>query len=298
MPQHASQHESLDAELNDHRLFPHEPPAAVDKLVEEGQLPYQLPGSEPEAALVHIAERYGVPNRVLVAPTEDDEDGEFRVLDDARWVQAAREAGLERIPVRVVDVSGLAADLLALMLAQPRAANVAVQVDALEHLLEAGIAEGEIARAANLSMAKVRRLSLLLELDPTLRQALRDSQIKAPVAFSAAGLPADVQAELVAVFEREGQLTGTQVKQVRETMGAVDAEAQAEAAGASEAVESVQRMLEQAVNGRAAAHEEPSERLRRQTEELLQTLQQTELPDELGARLAAVLEDIQRVPVA
>lgn len=297
MPQHASQPTSLDAELNDHRLFPHEPPSAVDKLVEEGQLPYQLPGSEPEAALVHIAERYGLPSRVLVAPTADEEDGEFRVLEDARWVQAAREAGVERIPVRVLDVGGLAADLLALMLAQPRAANVAVQVDALENLLAADVPEGEIARAANLSMAKVRRLSLLLELDPTLRQALRDSQIKAPVAFAAAGLPGDVQAELVAVFEREGQLTGTQVKQVRETMGAADAEAQAEAGNAGEAIESVQRMLEQAVNGRMS-DDDPNERLRRQTEELLQTLQQTELPDELGARLAAVLEDIQRVPVA
>lgn len=294
--QQTTQPTSLETELNDHRLFPHEPPAAVDKLVEEGQLPYQLPGAEPEAALVHLAERYGLPNRVLVAPKDDEEDGAYRVLDDVRWVQAAREAGLDSIPVRVLDVGGLAAELLVLMLAQPRPANVAAQIDALEELLAADISEGEIARAANMSMAKIRRLSLLMELDPVLRQALRDNQVKAPVAFTAAGLPADVQAELVATFEREGQLTSTQVKQVRERMGAEGTEegANAELIG-DEQSEAVQRMLEQAIAGRPA--EDPAERLRRQTEELLQTLHQTELPDELGARLAAVLEDIQRVPV-
>ena len=294
--QHTTQPTSLDAELDDHRLFPHEPPATVDRIVEEGRLPYQLAGSEPEAALVHVTERYGLPNRVLVAPAEDQEDGEYRVLDDARWVQAAREAGVDRIPVRVLDVGGLAAETLTLMLAQPRPANVAVQLDALERLLAGGVSEGEIARAANLSMAKVRRLCLLMELDPTLRQALRDSRIKAPVAFTAAGLPADVQAELVAVFERDGQLTGTQVKQVRERMGAIDAETAAEGGdGPEDPADAVRRMLEQAAGGAA---EDPAERVRRQAEELLQTLQHTSLPDELGARLAAVLEDIQRVPVA
>jgi hypothetical protein len=232
--QHTTQPTSLDAELDDHRLFPHEPPATVDRIVEEGRLPYQLAGSEPEAALVHVTERYGLPNRV--------------------------------------------------------------QVDALERLLAGGVSEGEIARAANLSMAKVRRLCLLMELDPTLRQALRDSRIKAPVAFTAAGLPADVQAELVAVFERDGQLTGTQVKQVRERMGAIDAETAAEGGdGPEDPADAVRRMLEQAAGGAA---EDPAERVRRQAEELLQTLQHTSLPDELGARLAAVLEDIQRVPVA
>jgi ParB-like chromosome segregation protein Spo0J len=293
--QHTTQPTSLEAELNDHRLFPHEPPAAVDKLAREDQLPYQLAGSEPDAALVHLAERYGLPNRVLVAPAEAREDGEvdgeFRVLDDARWVQAAREAGLDSVPVRVLDVSGLAAELLTLVLGQPRPANVAAQVDALETLLAAGIPEGEIARAASMSAAKVKRLALLMELEPTLRQALRDSRIKAPVAFTAAGLPGDIQAELAATFEREGQLTGTQVRQVRERMGAADAEAAASEAEAGAA--------DGDANGAVAPPGvDPSDRLRRQAEELLDTLHRSDLPEELGARLAAVLEDIQRVPVA
>jgi ParB-like chromosome segregation protein Spo0J len=292
--QQTTQPSTADVEYIERQLFPSEPPRAAELMVEEGKLPYELGGAEPDAIMVRVAERFGLPQRVLVAPAQDEEDGEYRVLEDPRWVQAAREAGVERIPVRVLDVGGLTTELLVLILGQQRPANVAAQVDALERLLAAGIPEGELARASGMTISRLRRLAGLMNLDPLLRQALRDSRIKAPVAFTAAALPADVQAELAAAYEREGQLTSAQVREVRERMGADDGEERTPEEPA------VGQLLQEALGTVAATEQapggDPTEQVRRQAEQLLQTLQRTDLPDELGARLAAVLEDIQRVP--
>jgi hypothetical protein len=285
-----------DVELIELQLFPSEPPAASDRLVAEDELPYDLVGAEPEPIMVRVAERFGLPQRVLVAPAAEEGDGEYRPLEDARWIRAAREAGVDRIPVRVLGVRGLAAELLVLILNQQRPANVAAQVDALERLLEAGIPEGELARASGMTRGRVRRLAGLMELDPVLRQALREDRIKPQVAFTAAEQPGDVQAALVASFEREGQLTSAQVRQLRENMGAEEARERAEAETATEAGDNPEVALQHLLSELGSGEEDPTQQVRRQAKELLQALPATDLPTELRARLAQVLEEIEHVP--
>ena len=285
-----SEQNPADVEYTDFQLYPGEPPSATDQLADEVQLPYDLVGADPEPVLVRVAERFGLPQRILVAPGGDESDGAYQVLEDARWVQAAREAGIGKIPVRVLDVHGLSVDLLSLVLNQQRPANVAAQVDALEHLLAAGIPDGELARASGMSRGRIRRLAGLLELDPGLRQALREDRIKAQVAFTAAGLSGDVQTELSATLEREGQLTGADVKRVRERMGSGEQMEPSDEEGDSRA--EIGRLLQQ-LGGEL--DEDPTERARRQARELLQTLDQTDLAPGLRVRLAEVLEEIEQV---
>jgi ParB-like chromosome segregation protein Spo0J len=280
--QHDADDAEIDAEVEftDLQLFPAEPAQVTELLVDEIQLPYDLIGAEPEAIMIRVAERFGLPQRLLVAPGDEDGDGQYRVLDDPRWVQVAREAGLGKVPVRVMHVSGLSTELLALVLGQQRPANVAAQVDALERLLEAGFTEEQIGRSSGMTKSKVHRLATLLLLDPMLRQALRESRLKPQVAFTAAGLAGDVQAELAATLDREGQLTSAQLKQVCQRFGSEDA---------GVAVEEASAPAEPA----AAVTEDPTSRVRRQAHELLRDLSTTDLPLELRSKLAGVLEEIE-----
>lgn len=282
-----SEPDPADVEYTDFQLYPGEPPVATDQLADEVQLPYDLVGADPEPVLVRVAERFGLPQRILVAPGGDESDGAYQVLEDARWVQAAREAGIGKVPVRVLDVQGLSADLLVLILNQQRPANVAAQADALERLLAAGIPDGELARASGMTRGRIRRLAGLLELDPDLRQALREDRIKAQVAFTAAELAGDVQATLAATLEREGQLTGADVKRVREQMGTGEGSETAQEEGDGRA--EIGRLLQE------LSGEDPAERARRQARELLQTLDEADLAPGLRVRLAELLEEIEQV---
>jgi hypothetical protein len=279
MPQ-TIQLESVDVEYTDMQLFPSDPPAVTERLAGEDELPYDLAGAEPEPIHIRVVERFGLPQRVLVAPAAEEGDGEYRVLEDPRWVTAAREAGMGKVPVRALQVRGLAAELLVLILNQARPANVAAQVDALERLMAGGTSEDELARASGMTKSRVRRLAGLLELDPVLRQALAQNRIKAQVAFAAAALDGELQAELAATFEREGQLTGAQVKQTRERAAAEDAREQAAEEGEAPSPE--------------PADDQALARIRRQARELLRSLRDTDAPQDLQARLATVVEELER----
>ena len=321
--QHTSPHQLSDdtaLEVADtlaaRRLYPAEPARVREEWADERDLPLELTGGAPDAILIRLVERFGLPQRLLVAPAAGDDDGAYRLLDDPRWLAAAREAGLRRLPIRVLEVEPAAADLLALVLNQQRPAGVAAQAGALEPLLEAGLTEEEVGRAAGMKKAQVAKLAKLSRLDPVLRQALREGAITPATAHAAAELP-DLQPELAEDFEHEGKLTPAQVRrradeaaraavrlaeaEAAETSEAVD-EAAADGAGSTadpELAEGASDTASAAGTERTPAAGDPAavEWVRAQARALLLELDQVELPADLGARLAAVLDEIGRAPV-
>lgn len=288
------------------RLYPAEPAGVREDWADERDLPLELTGGAPDAILIRLVERFGLPQRLLVAPASGDEDGAYRLLDDARWLAAAREAGLRRLPIRVLDLEPAAADLLSLVLNQPRPAGVAAQAGALEPLLEAGLTEEEVARAAGMKKGQVAKLSKLHRLDPVLRQALDEGAITPATAHAAAELP-ELQPELVEDFEHEGKLTPAQVRR----RAGEAARAAAQLAEAEVAQASAERGTDTAVvqspepeagetgiaSSAGAGHAAALERVRAQARALLLELGRVELPADLGLRLAAVLDEIRRAPV-
>lgn len=175
----ASEHNAInDLERLEHRVLPGDPPVSADLLVGEDRLPYDLAGPKLTTALVRLVERFGLPERPVVAVrAEDGEDGDYQVLSGATWIRAAREAGIDRIPVRTLELTDAPAAFLALVLNQARPADEAAQTDALQALLEAGANEQELARITGLGRGRLRRLVGLLELHPVLRQALREGRL-------------------------------------------------------------------------------------------------------------------------
>jgi len=282
---------AIDLERFELRLFPADPPATADIQVEERRLPYEPTVAAFSPALSRVVERFGLPERPLVMALEDDGEEEFQVLSGARWIRAAREAGMDRIPVRAVELSEVSGAFLALVLNQQWTADVAAQADALQALLEHGLDEEELAKASGLGRGRVRRLSTLLELHPVLRQALRAGRLKPQVAFAAAGLSPESQEALAVVYEQEGELTTADLRNLPE-LATGDAEAEAEAEGAA----GDPPPAEDAGDGAGGlaglptvtASEDAATRARRQAEELLRTLEQAQVPGEIREQLSLV----------
>jgi ParB-like chromosome segregation protein Spo0J len=300
-----SEHDvAIDLERFELRLFPGDPPAAADIQVEERRLPYEptVPGLNP--ALVRVVEHFGLPARPLVVACEAGDDEEFQVLTGAAWIRAAREAGMDRIPVRALEVSDVSAAFLALVLNQQWSADVASQADALQSLLEHGLDEEELARASGLGRGRLRRLSTLLELQPVLRQALRAGRLKPQVAFAAAVLSPQSQDELAAIYEEEGELTSAHLKGLAEVVAAEDEEVAAAApdgiAPEDAALAEAAAQIGEALGSLRVVSNEPEEpaaRARRQAEELLRTLDQASISSEIRQRVAEVVEELGRIAV-
>jgi ParB-like chromosome segregation protein Spo0J len=288
---------AIDLERFELRLFPADPPATADILVEERRLPYEPTVAAFSSALSRVVERFGLPERPLVMALEDDGEEEFQVLTGARWIRAAREAGLDRIPVRAVELTDVSGAFLALVLNQQWTADVAAQADALQALLEHGLDEDDLARASGLGRGRLRRLSSLLELHPVLRQALRAGRLKPQVAFAAAGLSPESQEALAGVYEQEGELTGADLRNLPE-MAAGDAEADAEPPPANGAAAPADDGGEGLAALRAVTTpEDAAARARRQAEELLRTLEQAQVPGDIRDRVAEVVEQLSLVTV-
>jgi ParB-like chromosome segregation protein Spo0J len=268
------------------RLFPPDQPPSCDLQAEERRLPYDLSAPTPGPALIRVVERFGLPERPLVANRlgEDGED-EYQVLRGGAWIRAAREAGLDRIPVRALELPDVQAAFLALILNQPQAADVAAQADALQSLLDAGVDEEEVATASGLGRGRLRRLRALLDLHPVLRQALREGCLRPQVAFAASQLSPASQEELAGVYMHEGELRSADLR--APAAARPDGEAGAEAAHAGEPV---------AGQG-GGSPEPPAARARRQAEELLRTLEQTEAADEIRQLVAEVVEQLGAIAV-
>lgn len=293
---------AIDLERFELRLFPADPPATAEIQVEERRLPYEPTVAAFSPALARVVERFGLPERPIVTALEDDGEEEFQVLSGARWIRAAREAGMDRIPVRAVELSEVSGAFLALVLNQQWAADVAAQADALQALLEHGLDEEELARASGLGRGRLRRLSTLLELHPVLRQALRAGRLKPQVAFAAAGLSPESQEALAGVYEQEGEVTTADLRNLPELAGD-QSEAEVEpvpvaANGDATPVEDDDDGVEGPAAPRVvAATEDAASRARRQAEELLRTLEQAQMPGDLRDRVAEVVEQLGLIAV-
>ena len=296
---------AIDLERFERRLLPHDPPPSADILLEEGRLPYDLAVPMPSPALVRVVERFGLPVRPLVANREEQEgdDEEYQVLGGATWLRLAREAGMDRIPVRALELPDLQAAFLALVLNQQWAADVAAQADALQALLEAGLDEQDLARTSGLGRGRIRRLATLLELHPVLRQALREGNLRPQVGFAAAGLSPDSQEQLASIYQEEGELSAASLRRIAEPPPAANGEHPA--GGGKVEDEPGEEEVALTGDGEAAPAgaggapprppNDPAARARRQAEELLRTLEQAAVAADLRRRVAEVVEELGRL---
>lgn len=129
--------------------------------------------SEGAEALAHSLERYGV----LQPLTVREKGGEYELILGARRLRAAKAAGLERVPCRVLACSQRDAVEMSLEENTKREAlDIFEEAEALEVLLRHyRLTQAEVARRLGQSQSTVANKLRLLRLTPTERSMILDN---------------------------------------------------------------------------------------------------------------------------
>lgn len=188
----------------EHRLVP------VDALVGGDNL-RSAEGSLDE--LVLSIQTYGVLEPLLVAPDAGQKVGQFTVVAGSRRLAAARTAGLEQVPVVILDVAGVERLEVALIEnLQREDLGPLEEGRAYERLIEAGRSTRQIAQRVGRGQSHIVKRLSLLELTPELQAALDSQGITVSQALEIAKLPAPLQGR---IFEsRFDSMTAAQAVQV------------------------------------------------------------------------------------
>ena len=226
-------------------LLPDDGVGAYNTTLELDALPddYALVGDPPTPAMIRVFRKTGLCPHILVRM---DSAGNYHVVDGRRRVKAWRHilyqllqaAGdepsdlekqlIERfssIHATVVTSAGdLVADTVALSAHANRRDNVAVRVEQIGHLHDAGASERQIARETGMSLGTISRSLAMRSLSKPLLDGLMAGAVTGEAAEAASKRPKDEQRELASVLKRKGRLRLPDVAAVRKVKAADTAE--------------------------------------------------------------------------
>lgn len=154
-----------------------------------------------EALAISIAD-HGVLQPILVTETLDG----YRIVAGERRVQAARLAGLERIPAVIRQLADREQLELALVEnVQREDLNPIEEANAFRQLTEEfGLTQDEIARQVGRARTTITNTLRLLELDEGVQAAVADGRLSEGHARALVGLPAVQQLHLVSTIVDAG----------------------------------------------------------------------------------------------
>jgi ParB-like chromosome segregation protein Spo0J len=220
-------------------LVPQEPPALevqdvrLDELVGSARGLIRLEGLPPSQEFVESVRRWGVLEPPLVRRTGQGwklgaGGRRLKALvvlrdrgPDEDWDGTAEEwrEHWSRVRVVVVQGDGWHDESIGLVESEHREENLPALVRAVQELMADGASEQQVWEQLGIPKLRIRRMVGLARLHATLRAAFEQGTIRPAVAERASKLSVDQQEQLVEVFEREGQLTAADVRQVRLAAG-------------------------------------------------------------------------------
>jgi ParB/RepB/Spo0J family partition protein len=190
-------------------------PAANLRVLELHDLPKNLPGPPPTAAMIRNVKAVGVLQPITVELVDADK-ATYRVVDGRRRVMAAREAGLSRIHALVRQVTPVQRAAATIALNELRSENPLGELEAIRELHKKGYDEQQITEATGMRASRIRlRLALIERLNPEILKAAKAGKVGLRVAAAIAKLAPGTQAILANVLESEGKLTGDDVHQAK-----------------------------------------------------------------------------------
>lgn len=199
-------------------LAPDQPVAFLDAQLHVDRL--VIPSyARADDALVDSVKKFGVLSPVVVAVCEtgndEDEGGFWQVVAGRRRVDAARRAGLEVVPCRVLSEDASSwhgQEVIAITENARRKDNFLSDLDAIRRLMEYGFSLDQISRELRLPKPRIGRLMRLAGLPPELMEQLRDGLMKKGVAEEVAKLSHDQREEL-AELARGGKVITREIAQ-------------------------------------------------------------------------------------
>lgn len=125
------------------------------------------------------------------------DNGSYRVVAGERRVKAAVKAGIEEIPILLLNEEEAAkADLLVLTENLVRKRNLAKEAEAVKKLVESSWTLEKIQKSTGIPISELRKLYHLAEnLIPELFDRLKQGEISNSTAFKLSQLPSSVQKE-------------------------------------------------------------------------------------------------------
>jgi ParB family chromosome partitioning protein len=178
----------------------------VFRVVETAELtPMDL---APTDRMVASVRRYGVLAPVLLEERVD-EDGvvSLEIVDGNRRVNAARQAGVERIPAIVFSQAEPEAMAAMTLIANGlRSRNPVSEWQATERLGDLGNDAGQIMRLTGLTKASLETRLRPSAMHPDLRRAMLEGRIAVTVWERAGRLPPEAQQRLADLLEERGGL--------------------------------------------------------------------------------------------
>lgn len=173
-------------------------------------------GPRPSERLVESVKRNGVIVPVILAERVN-EDGELVhiIVDGNRRIAAAREAGVDAVPARILQrVSDPEMANLTLQSNNFRTSNYVTEFWALNELQRSGVDRQKLAAFTGMTNSTLATREHLAKLDRRLFIGLSEGRIPPTVALAAAKLDREIQEQLAQLFSRNGRLTKQDVDAV------------------------------------------------------------------------------------
>lgn len=171
-----------------------------------------LEGLWPEDSFVESVRSCGILEPLIV----ERRGKGYRLLAGRRRLMAARKAGLESVPVRIMAPGSVRGEVVTLAENFHRKANPASEVDAIQALLKTTPDWRDIAEKTGMPVAKVSERIRLIELLPVeILDAFKAGKIAPSVAWAITKLTNSRKATLVRTLEKKTELTSADVRGVR-----------------------------------------------------------------------------------
>lgn len=188
--------------------------------VETGDLPLAqvagpLLGPDPASDLVESVKQVGILVPIIVQRVAEDAEA-FYVVDGRRRLKAAKDAGLDTVPCRILPADVANPEAFTLQANLTRKANPVSEYVAIRDLVKRGFSERDIAKHLGIKAAVITQRLVLGNLVPTLYELLESGRIAVSVGEAAAKLPPSIQEQLLQVFaDNDDRLTLKDVQEVK-----------------------------------------------------------------------------------
>jgi len=200
-------------------LLPSSPIESSLQEIEIGDIVFDDIGPEPSRELVENIKARGVRTPITLMAV----GGVYQLVAGRRRLLAAIQCGMLSIPAIIETGESLAS--AALSDHALRKENPAADLKHIEHLMDLGYSDKQIAQATGLTLGTIRARLRLKELHPALREALDGGTFSVAAAEQARKLSWADQQVLAAQLEESGKLTARDVAARRHVQisAAVDA---------------------------------------------------------------------------
>ena len=171
-----------------------------------------IPDFDPPSYMTDTIEGFGQLDEVKLAV----KGKRYEIVDGRRRLATLKAAGTEYVDAKVFnDLKPHEKAMITLMSNYCRSHNVISELEALKVLEEKKVDPETIRKCLNVTKNKITQLNRLKDLPEILDKALAENRITESIAKAVASMNKRNQTKLAKIFETNGKLTGTDIRELK-----------------------------------------------------------------------------------